>query len=562
MPSSSSLSRAVRSSFLFAVFGLGAMSYLFPFSDLFTPSPFVGLGIPDLGDGEIPVRPRSAPLDCPLIQVWSSFSMAPDFPNTPFSPPGSSGAVPPGSLPGSSFPLAPDPSNTTFFPPGSSGAVPPGPFPSSSNTAGSSAYFTAFNATGAPGAPPFFPVSPFLQSLSSPYTSSSVHNSSSGPSRPSPLKSSTVPSSSPRHNPAPKRPSRSVPSAKPIDSSKARGVLNVKQVPGSTVFLHDLLLELITLAGLRTLLISHKVRGRSARRARDHWISLLRSHECTLDCVSLSYEVEHSVTDTAPASKSPSNDEVKSAVADLINKHLKTDRATPNKAKPQDKGLSEDSTTKQDVVEHSGATPNTTAAQASALAGEPQETTLTEDSTAKKDVAEQAGTAHVMTDVQPSALAGKPQEAASTEDSMGAGKPKDDNGAELQYSDDESDSATTAGAKGATMQTLVSDSDDESDNFSLSNPFPHSVPKLTGEFANTWGFSPFTTFKTMMLADVSDGPTIAMRRFCSDFKYGTIGPLKDRLIVDGIASVHVVPPLDTDLAVANKASEYYSIPPQ
>lgn len=187
----------------------------------------------------------------------------------------------------------------------------------------------AFDSAVAPGVCPSLSVPPSIHLSAESHACSSVPGPPASASRPSRSKSSTAPSPSPRHNPAPKRPAVSKLSTKSSGSaSKSRGVLNVKQVTGSNVFLRQLPLDLITLPGLRTLLIGHKVRGRS-NRSRDFWISLLKSHECTPECELLTYEVEHLVSGTAPAVESPSDEEVKAAVGDLINKHLKTDDKFP-----------------------------------------------------------------------------------------------------------------------------------------------------------------------------------------------------------------------------------------
>ncbi|KIO24117.1 hypothetical protein M407DRAFT_26473 [Tulasnella calospora MUT 4182] len=129
MPSSPSLCRVLLSSFLFVAFGLGVMSFLFPLSDFFTPSPFVCLGFQGSGDSNTLSTPTSQALPdgSPQLTLAS----------------------------GSSSSFAPDPSTNSFFlPSGSSGAPPTGTLPSSFSTfVGPPA---AFDAAGAFGAPPFF----------------------------------------------------------------------------------------------------------------------------------------------------------------------------------------------------------------------------------------------------------------------------------------------------------------------------------------------------------------------------------------------------------------------
>ncbi|KIO17484.1 hypothetical protein M407DRAFT_32851 [Tulasnella calospora MUT 4182] len=86
----------------------------------------------------------------------------------------------------------------------------------------------------------------------------------------------------------------------------------------------------------------------------------------------------------------------------------------------------------------------------------------------------------------------------------------------------------------------------------------------------------------MQLADVNDGATLAMRRVPRGLRYGLVGGQRDRLIVEGkvltivlvgriaetrfhtdkpIASLHVMPLLDSDLATAHRLSGEDSIPP-
>lgn len=165
-----------------------------------------------------------------------------------------------------------------------------------------------------------------------------------------------------------------------------------------------------------------------------------------------------------------------------------------------------------------------------------------------------------------------------------------DTGAGLQASDDDGEIVVSTVAKGVKMRKLVSDSDNESDDFSEDNKVAtasglgsRTVASLTDEVADAWGFSQLTTFKAKKLADVEDGATMALRRLPRGLRYGAIGPQKDRLILDGkvltlllvgriastyveeskaVASIHVVPLLESDLGIANKASGEYSIPPQ
>lgn len=87
-------------------------------------------------------------------------------------------------------------------------------------------------------------------------------------------------------------------------------------------------LDLIIKESLRTLLIAHNV-DRHNKRKKDDWIVLIRDHVCTLECDGLTYVVEHSCPEPAKEPEIPSDEAVKHAVAELIDRKLGSRRIFP-----------------------------------------------------------------------------------------------------------------------------------------------------------------------------------------------------------------------------------------
>ncbi|KAG8900260.1 hypothetical protein FRC00_013733, partial [Tulasnella sp. 408] len=134
--------------------------------------------------------------------------------------------------------------------------------------------------------------------------------------RPSPR--SAVPSSVPRRKSTvrPKKPRIKHSSGTTFVTCSETGNLSLQDVP----------LDIMTVDGLRTLLIAHRVKGYSSVRRKEEYIPLLRAHVCTPVCVDLNFVMEH----TAPKSKpvaSPDADPVEvpeqsvvNAIANLIDR--------------------------------------------------------------------------------------------------------------------------------------------------------------------------------------------------------------------------------------------------
>lgn len=110
------------------------------------------------------------------------------------------------------------------------------------------------------------------------------------------------------------------------------GTAFVKCSETGNLSLQDVPLDIMTVEGLRTLLIAHRVKGYSSVRRKDEYVSLLRAHVCAPVCVDLKFVMEH----TAPKSKpvaSPDADPVEvpdqsvvDAVADLIDRNFRVPR--------------------------------------------------------------------------------------------------------------------------------------------------------------------------------------------------------------------------------------------
>ncbi|KAG8957647.1 hypothetical protein FRC00_003706, partial [Tulasnella sp. 408] len=88
----------------------------------------------------------------------------------------------------------------------------------------------------------------------------------------------------------------------------------------------------MTIEGLRTWLIAHRVKGYSSVRRKNEYISLLRAHVCTPVCVNLRFVMEHTAPKSEPV---PSPDthpvevpdqSVVDAVADLIDRNFRVPR--------------------------------------------------------------------------------------------------------------------------------------------------------------------------------------------------------------------------------------------
>ncbi|KIO17906.1 hypothetical protein M407DRAFT_32420 [Tulasnella calospora MUT 4182] len=141
-------------------------------------------------------------------------------------------------------------------------------------------------------------------------------------------------------------------------------------------------------------------------------------------------------------------------------------------------------------------------------------------------------------------------QASDDEEVLGVLKPGNDNGANLQASDDEEVPIISTGQKSADMRKLASDSDCKSDDSAASEHATGSqtVAPITNEIADA---SPNSQHSKLIV----DGKvlTIILVGRIAETHVHTDKP---------VASLHILPLLDSDLVTAKRAMGIYSIPPQ